>query len=137
MSKARKSSQLRFPSRKALCNWLRQTSQGQEVLKEVTAKPRRKARIPVLVVLHSDGWVEVFSLPKRVDVKVVQRLHITDAASSLDATIYTDFLAGKRHARVHWPKCLVAVGQVEQRTPEQEYDRLIDLMLLRAIKAHD
>ena len=125
---------LRFPNHKALCKWLRQTQEGQDVLKEVTAKPRRRARIPVLVVLHSDGWVEVFSLRKRVDVKIVPRLHVTDSSLALDATIYTDFLAGRNHARVHWPKCLVATGQVEHRTAEQEYGRLIDLWLLKAIR---
>ena len=133
MSTTKRSSQLRFPSREALCKWLRQTQAGQEVLKEVTAKPKRSPRTPVLVVLHSDGWVEVFSVSKKVDVKMVQRLHITSPKLVLDATIYTDILAGK-HSAVHWPNRLVACGQCEKVTAEQEYDRLIDLWLLRAIR---
>ena len=137
MSNTKRSSQLRFPNSKALCAWLRQTQEGREVLAEVTAKPKRKARTPVLVVLHSDGWVEVFGIRKRINVKVVQRLHITDSSSAIDATIYTDILAGKIHSRVHWPKCLVATGQVERITAEQEYERLMDLWLLRAVRNHN
>ncbi len=133
MSKAKGTSQLRFPSREALCSWLCQTDEGREVLKEVT-KPRRRARVPVLIVLHSDGWVEAFSLRKQADVRIVPRLHVTEPTVAVDVDLYTDLLAGRNHARIHWPNHLVATGQVERITPAQEHDRLIDMRLLRAIR---
>ncbi len=132
MSKAR--SQLRFPSTKALCNWLRQTADGKAVLAEVTAKPKRKPRTPMLVVLHSDGWVECFAIKGTADVKIVHRIHITDAEDAVAAEVYTGRLAGKKHEPLYWLPNRVAEGVCKRVTAEDEREWLAYRRVLRAVR---
>jgi hypothetical protein len=97
----------------------------------VIVKPRRER---VLVVLHSDGWVEVYAR-RNVDVRIVNRLHVTggDAmtADILDALVECDL--PKCYRWLYYPRRLRDVGQVRRITPEQKLVAVEDAGLVREV----
>jgi hypothetical protein len=93
-------------------------------------RPERKK---VLVVLHSDGWVEAYS-DKTVDVYITQRLHTEDDASVHLVDEYLERSLPKVYRRLYWPVKLRAVGQCRRVTPEAMLDRRLALDLLAALR---
>lgn len=98
---------------------------------QVIVKPRRER---VLVVLHSDGWVEVYAR-RNVDVRIVNRLHVTggDATTAdiLDALVECDLPQCYRW--LYYPRRLRDVGQVRRITPEQKLVAVEDAGLVREV----
>jgi len=97
----------------------------------VIVKPRRER---VLVVLHSDGWVEVYAR-RNVDVRIVNRLHVTggDAMTAhiLDALVECEL--PKCYRWLYYPRRLRDVGQVRRITPEQKLVAVEDAGLVRDV----
>lgn len=91
-------------------------------------------REPVLVVLHSDGWVEVYGERKRVSVQVVQRVHSTadGVADLLDEAVERD---AKRHAELYYPRNLLTTGQCERVTAADRVERAHTLGMIDALAA--
>lgn len=91
------------------------------------------AREPVLVVLHSDGWVEVYGDRKRVNVRVVQRVHSTadDVADLLDELVESD---AKRHGDLYFPRNLIAQGQCERVTAADRLDTATQLAMIEGVR---
>ena len=94
---------------------------------------RPAPRSKVLVVLHSDGWVEAYA-EKNVDVHIVQRLHITNPANVHLADEYTESTIPRCYRDLYWPVKLRALGQCRRITAEQCLDKHLDLQLLREIR---
>ena len=103
--------------------------------RQKSTRPKPPPRVPVLVELHADGWVEVYA-PKHVDVRIVQRLDVGDEdawdAHLQDAII--DINLPKRYREIHVPNLSRAAGQVKKRTVDDELRRLARLDLLREIQ---
>lgn len=95
-----------------------------------------RPREGVFVVLHSDGWVEVFA-EKHVDVAIVNRLHATDVSPEFatDLDQYTGLSAPRCYRKLYWPNKLRATGQIVKQTFEQEGIRLQNVKTLRKIRA--
>ncbi len=92
-------------------------------------------RQKVLVVLHADGFVEVFG-ERHVDVHIVNRLHVEDEDASqanlLDA--YHEGTMPWCYRQLYWPNKLRAVGLVEKRTPEKMLDTIWQLSILKGLR---
>jgi hypothetical protein len=94
---------------------------------------RTLPRPKVLIVLHSDGWVEAYA-EKNVDVHIVQRLHITNPVNVNLADEYIESTVPRCYRDLYWPVKLRAISQCRLVTPEQRLDAHLDLQLLREIR---
>lgn len=92
----------------------------------------KAARVPVLVVLHSDGYVEVFG--EHLDVHLVQALAAEQPEEVL-ADEYLDATLPRRFRDLHYPYNLVAAACCERRTAEDELYRRLALELVREARA--
>jgi hypothetical protein len=100
--------------------------------KQRTAKPRVE-RVPVVIVLHPDGAVQVYGPRDRLDVQVVNMMDVRPEGEVL-AERFAELSLPHRHRAVFLPGGLVAMGSTRDcRTPEQEQERLADLALVRAV----
>ena len=96
-------------------------------------RPPRPPRVKVLVVLHSDSWVECYA-DKTVDVHIVQRLHVENDASVHLVDLYLEGLLPKCYRRLHWPVKLRAADQCRKVTPEMMLERRWNLDFLAALR---
>ena len=92
---------------------------------------RRPRPVPVLVVLHSDGYVEVFG-SDAVRPVVVNRLD--SCADPLLIDEYLETQIPRSHRPIHLPRCLRGTGSLEQLTAAGEIDRLSRLQTLERIE---
>ena len=102
------------------------------IIATATDRPRRPRvrRVPVLVVLHPDGWVEIYG--ENLDVCVVTKLDGGDIpAAEVLAEQYLDLDIPRRFRPLYFPVNLRATGQCETRTPEGELRRLRELRFVR------
>ena len=135
MPRARK---LRFDSLKHASTWLREHPDGRELLeREMAAKCEeclRPVRHRVLVLLYSDGWVEVYGSQRDLSVTVANMLHTTGPDTERLAEEYLAGTLSKRLRPLYLPRNLVATGRVERRTAAEESERLWRLDWLKAVK---
>jgi hypothetical protein len=92
-----------------------------------------KARVRVLVVLSSNGFVEIFG-PPEVDAHVAQRLDVPPECE-IKAEEYLDATLPKRYRDLFFPGKVRAIGLVQKITPEQAGDTLWKLSILRGLRA--
>jgi len=113
---------LHFLSAKHLATWLREHPDGQKTIADVLASaiedkcracPWAERQRPVLVVLYSDGWVEVYA-GADVSVRVETKLWSPNAVAGLCAENYLESTLPKRFTDVYWPRNCRAVGQCRQ-----------------------
>lgn len=106
-------------------DWLLRSRGGRTVLRQ-----------PVLVVLHSDGWVEVYGSPE-VDVQMVVKPHCRTAEGGVLAEQYIEQQVPYRHCRLYCPSgpTLRAVGLCRRETPEQLIDAERARQILRDLRA--
>jgi hypothetical protein len=100
------------------------------------ARPPRPPRSKVLVVLHPDGWIEVYG-DDHVDARVVQRLDIGDETPAT-ATLLDEYIIGavpRCYRSLYFANKLRATGTVEKVTPEQQLDTIYKLSMLRGLRA--
>ena len=101
-------------------------------------RPRPKQREKVLVVMHSDSWVEVFA-EDHIDVRIAQRLHAGNDASVNQVDEYLELSLPQCYRRLYLPVNLRAFDQCRKQTPEGEIERrqmLDTLKVLREVGQH-
>ena len=76
---------------------------------------QRKPRSKVLIILHNDGFVEVFGRDD-IDVRIVNMPAIHPAGEAF-AEEYLDLILPRPYKEVHWPGMVRAVGKVDTVTP--------------------
>jgi hypothetical protein len=96
-------------------------------------RPPQPERVKVLVMLHSDAWVEVYA-DKRVDVRIVQRLYVEDDASVNLVDEHLERSLPEVYRRLYWPVKLRAAALVRRVTPETALSTLIDLDIIEALR---
>lgn len=89
-------------------------------------------RLPVLVVTHSDGYIEVFG-DDRVDAKVMQMPHADGPDEELAAEDWVTQSLPPRHRDIYFPGLIRAMGNVERVTLSELAGRRAMIGLLRAI----
>ena len=96
-------------------------------------RPARREREKVLVVLHGDGYVEVFARP-HVDVRVAQLLdvHVDDEPAAEE---YLEVSLPACYRDLFWPCRLRAKGMVERISPQQELDAQRAVAAIRELRA--
>lgn len=99
--------------------------------KAKSSKSRQRAR--VLVVLNSDGFVEVYGEPGLL-AHVAQRLHVDGNASEVSAEEYLDLTLPKAFKELFYPVKLQAVGQCRRVTVADEVSRRVDAAILRELR---
>lgn len=91
----------------------------------------RVERVPVVVVLHRDGFVQVYGPRDEISVKIVAMLDVAPEGEIL-AEQYAELALPRRLRPVFVPDNLLAIGSLKDcRTPEQEADRQTELHLVR------
>lgn len=91
---------------------------------------RREA---ILVVLHADGWAEVYGEP-HVDVHIAVMPHTTTPEGELAAEEYLDTTLPRRYRDVYWPALRRAADFVRVVSPSDIVRRDWDLELLRTLE---
>jgi len=90
-------------------------------------------REAVLVVLHADGWAEVYA-DKSVDVHVAVKPFAWNAVMGQLAEDYLDLTLPRRYQRLYLPVNLRGVGLCEQLMPTDLVKRDRALEALAALK---
>ncbi len=121
-----------FLSYEALIQWIYDTEDGQRLLSILTDKPPR--RVPVLIVTHSDGWVEVYGSREDIDALIVQRLTVNHQQDTQLADDYMTLTIPERYLASWNAPGLRAMGQCEVVTASGELQRLTELGFLRELK---
>ncbi len=97
--------------------------------------PPRVERVPVVVAVHPNGFIQVFGPREKLDVRIVNLLAVEPRDEAL-AEHYAELSLPRRHRAVFLPGGLVAMGNMNDcRTPEQEADRRHDLYIIRQSEA--
>ncbi|HLA86229.1 MAG TPA: hypothetical protein VJL29_15685 [Thermoguttaceae bacterium] len=96
---------------------------------------RRPEAVPVVVELHSDGFVQVFG-PRHVRPVIVDRFDDSgppeiQADMATLADLYHELELPRLHRLFYWPVHVLAVGMVRRRTPEGERRRQESLSMIR------
>lgn len=129
---------LSFFSLSHLKTWLGGHPKGMEVLNEAMATRcdlcTRVLRQPMLVLLASDGWVEVYGDWEDVTVVVANKLETTAPETERLAEDYLDMTLPRKGRAVYSPGNLLAVGQVERRTAADESERRHRVAWLAALR---
>ena len=96
-------------------------------------RPARREREKVLVVLHADGYVEVFA-GRHVDVRIAQLLdvHLDDEPLAEE---YLEVSVPACYRDLYWPSRLRAMGMVERISPQQELDAQRAVAAIRELRA--
>ena len=86
-----------------------------------------------MIVLHGDGWCEVFA--DNADAHVALMLD-TKGVPEAERTAeeYLEASLPRRFRKLHYSPKLRAVGQCESRGPESELQRLQDLRVVRGLR---
>ena len=98
----------------------------------MTQAPRPE-RVKVLVVAHSDGWLELFA-ESHVDAKIVQQIHGETAAGEIMAEEILDGRLPRPYRDLHVPGKCRACELLRPITADQELNRLAALRVLAAVR---
>jgi hypothetical protein len=121
---------LRFAPKQKMPAWL--LAEVQRRKRELVAL--LSPPVHVLVVVHPDGYLEVFGNRQRVRARVVNALDVLPG-TELVAEECLDAQLPAPYRRLHLPGCLVATGSARNcRSVADELDRLGDLRLLQALE---
>ena len=96
-----------------------------------TSTPAPKPRD--LVLLHGDGYVEVYGDRKALDVHVSLMLDGSDE-TAIAREEYMELTLPRRFQELFWPNKLIRFANLQRRTAEQELDRLVTLDILRTLR---
>ena len=102
-----------------------------------TTIPRRKptpqpTRVPVLIVCHPDGFLEVFA-EQNLQVHTATALDVLPCAEALASDYLHETLPAK-FRELHFANKLRATANITRRSAIAERDRRHDLEILRAIR---
>lgn len=96
----------------------------------ISAIPQRQ---PVLVLVHSDHFVEVFG-PRNIDVKVLDFPKVNTDSAVILAAQYIDLTIPMNYREIYWPDCRRAMHMPRVVTPSSIVATQRDIDLLRAIQ---
>jgi hypothetical protein len=96
-------------------------------------RPKLWQRARVLVVLNSDGFVEIYA-QRGLVVHIAQRLHVDGNETEATADEYLDATLPKAFKELFYPVKLQAVGQCRRLTVEDEVNRRTTLAVLRELR---
>lgn len=85
---------------------------------DATSRPKRE---PVLVILNSDGFVEVFA-NKNVDALIVNKIHASTPEGEITVEEFTDSKLPRRFKDVHWPALRRATENWRKFTMVDHFD---------------
>jgi hypothetical protein len=97
-------------------------------------RPKLRQRARVLVILNSDGYVEIFAEPG-VLIHVAQRLHVEGNTTEILADEYLDATLPKPYRDLHYPVKLQATGLCRRVTAADEITRRTNLAVLRELRS--
>lgn len=123
--------QLTFFSNSHLAKWLREHPLGRQILGDAIAE-RTAGRDPVLVILHGDGWVEVYGY-RDLSVTMIQRPTTTVAANALLVDEWIGAQLRPSHRALYWPNRLVAADKCRKVMALDLLDSGWQLELLAAL----
>ncbi len=103
------------------------------VARIVAKRPKLRQRARVLIVLNSDGFVEVYGEPG-LWIHVAQRLQADGNQAEVMADEYLDATLPKAFKELFYPVKLQAVGQCRRIRAEDEVNRRINLAVLRELR---
>jgi len=112
-------------------DWLYGTPEGNQMLEDSAAVLHR---VPVLVVLYSDGSVEVYAPKGRVAVRIAVKLHATTPESGELAEEYMERSLPRLGRDVYWPVNLAGAGNCRKVTAEMERDARHAAACLRELR---
>ena len=92
-------------------------------------RPKREA---VLIVVHSDGWIQVFA-EKHVDVRIEMLPHSVTPEAEILAEDYLGSSLPKRYRDVYWPGLQRAADLFRPVLPSDIAQRNWELDLLKTI----
>ena len=128
-------SKLAFSGHRHIRNWLLNHKRGREVLDECIAQRceacTRPRRHRALVILHSDGWVEVYGRRRFLQVTVANKLHTEEETLAEE---YLDMTLPKGVRQLYAPIRLLAAGQVDRMTAREELERRWRVEWLAALR---
>ena len=90
---------------------------------------QRVQRTPVLMVLHSDSWIEIYG--EHLDVHVATKLCCTTPETEILAEEYLYQTMPRRFLELYFSNKLCMCGQCEKRTAEAELQRRHNLEFVR------
>lgn len=91
-----------------------------------------KRRSAILVVLHADGWIEVYGQPY-VDVHMAVMPHTTTPEGERAAEEYLDTILARRYRDLYWPGLRRAADLVRSVSPSDIARRDWELELLTTL----
>jgi hypothetical protein len=87
-----------------------------------------------LIVLNSDGFVEVYGEPG-LSIHIAQRLHVDGNQAEATADEYLDHVLPRPFKELYYPNKLQTVGLCRRITVADEINRRVDLAVLRELRA--
>ena len=103
-----------------------------KVYQSSTSCPVRSKREAVLIVGHSDGWIQVFA-EKSVDVRIEMLPHSTTPEAEVLAEEYVGLSLPKRYRDVYWPSMQRAADMMRLVLPSDIARRDWELDFLKAL----
>jgi hypothetical protein len=95
--------------------------------------PKPVPRTRVLVVLNSDGFVEVYG-DDHINVHFTQRIHTDTRAGEILADQLVDVTLPRVYRDLFYPRNMRAAGQCRKVTAEQRLEIIADLDLLAILR---
>ena len=103
-----------------------------KVYQSITSYQTRPKREAVLVVGHSDGWIQVFA-EKSVDVRIEMLPHSITPEAEVLAEEYVGLSLPKRYRDVYWPSMQRAADMMRLVLPSDIARRDWELDFLKAL----
>lgn len=91
-----------------------------------------KDSTPVLVVIHSDGYVELYG-PRSIDARIAILPDMNSAKGEILAEEYLDLNLPERHRRLHAPGMIRTAKLGRKITAHEIANTVGDLALMRAV----
>lgn len=100
--------------------------------KPTTPRPPKQ---PVLVILHSDGYVQVYGDRKLVDCHVAIMPQMTSDKGQMLAEQILELELPLRYKQIYWPGNLIGTHQVRTRTLDDIAQTEWELQFCRVLSA--
>lgn len=97
------------------------------------ARPVQRPREPVLVLVHADGFLEVFA-GKHVDVRVLNVPYIGTPEGEIEAERFIETTVPLRYRELYWPDLRRAMHMPRLVTPTSIAETRLNIELLKAIQ---
>lgn len=103
-----------------------------KVYQSSTSCPVRPKREAVLVVVHSNGWIQAFA-ERHVDIRIEMLPHSITTEAEVLAEEYVGLSLPKRYRDVYWPRLQRATDRMRLVLPSDIARRDWELDFLKAL----